>query len=127
NPYVMPSLIYIDRSAQETVGAQAASDYLQYETGRPVRWRQREAGEIEVMVANQEGNNPIEFVQTVSVMVDEAANGRLIQSIKTALFNERYEGTRIFGRFYRVEELIAIILRRLKQAAEQQTGQRCNA
>lgn len=127
NPYVMPSLIYIDRSAQETVGAQAASDYLQYETGRPVRWRQREAGEIEVMVANQEGDNPIEFVQTVSVMVDEAANGRLIQSIKTALFNERYEGTRIFGRFYRVEELIAIILRRLKQAAEQQTGQRCNA
>jgi hypothetical chaperone protein len=125
NPNVMPSLIYIDRSAQVTVGAQAASAYLQHETGRPVRWRQREVGEIEVTVANQEGDNPIEFVQTVSVLVDEAANGRLIQSIKTALFNERYEGTRIFSKFYRVEDLIAIILRHLRQAAERQTGEPC--
>jgi hypothetical chaperone protein len=125
NPFVMPSLIYIDRSAQVTIGAEAANVYLQHETGRPVRWRQREAGEIEVTVANPEGGDPIEFVQPVSVMVDEAARGRLIQSIKTALFNERYEGTRIFGRFYRVEDLIAIILRRLRQAAERQTGESC--
>ncbi|MBZ0298389.1 MAG: Hsp70 family protein [Anaerolineae bacterium] len=128
NPDMMPSLIYVDRDFQVTVGAAAASAYLQHETGRPVRWRQREAGEIEITVASvgSSGGDPIEFVQQVSVLVDEAANGRLIQSIKTALFNERYEGTRIFGKFYRVDDLIAIILRRLRQAAERETGERCD-
>jgi hypothetical chaperone protein len=125
NPYITPSLIYIDRDAQVTVGTQAATEYLTHETGRLVRWRQREAGEIEITVANLEGDDPIAFFQPVNVMVDEAANGRLIQSIKTALFNERYEGTHIFGRFYRVEDLIAIILRHLRQAAENQTGEPC--
>lgn len=128
NPEVMPSLIYVDRDLQVTVGAQAAIAYLENETGRPVRWRQREAGEIEVTVASvaSAGGDPIEFVQPVHVMIDEAANGRLIQSIKTALFNGRYEGTHIFDRFYRIEELIAIILQRLRQAAEQKLGQPCN-
>ncbi|MAS35829.1 MAG: hypothetical protein CL610_17600 [Anaerolineaceae bacterium] len=127
NPYVMPSLIYIDRELEATVGAQAASTYLENETGRPVRWRHREAGEIEVTVSSLESADPIEFVQSVSVLVDEAANGRLIQSIKTALFNGRYEGTRIFNKFYRVEDLIAIVLRQLKTAAERQTGEACTS
>lgn len=125
NPYVMPSLIYIDRQQQATVGAQAAETYLENETGRSVRWRQREAGEIEVTVASLTGVDPIRFMQTVNVMVDEAANGRLIQSIKTALFNPRYEGTTIFDRYYRIEELIAVILERLRLAAEAETGGSC--
>ncbi len=127
NSEVIPSLIYIDRDYHETVGAAAANAYLRHETGRPVRWRQRDAGEIEITVASvsSAGGDPIEFIQQVSVLVDDAANGRLIQSIKTALFNGRYEGTRIFDRFFRVDDLIAIILRRLKHAAEQQTGQPC--
>lgn len=128
NPDVIPSLIYIDREYRVTVGASAANAYLQHETGRPVRWRQRDAGEIEVTVASvgSAGGDPIEFVQQVSVLVDDAANGRLIQSIKTALFNGRYDGTRIFDRFYRIDDLIAILLRHLKQAAERQMGQPCD-
>lgn len=128
NPYVMPSLIYIDRTFEATVGSQAASAYLEHETGRPVRWRQRDAGEIEVTVASvgSAGGDPIEFVQQVSVLVDEAANGRLIQSIKTALFNDRYEGTQVFGKFFRIEDLIAIVLRRLRQTAERETGEASN-
>ncbi len=120
NADVMPSLLYVDRSHHVTTGAQAANAYLQYETGRPVRWRQHEAGEIEITVASLTSSDPIAFTQAVNVMVDEAANGRLIQSIKTALFNARYEGTQIFDRFFRVESLIALILSQLKQAAEHQ-------
>lgn len=121
NPDVMPSLIYLDRERQVTVGTGAANLYLKDETGRKVRWRQREAGEFEVTVASFEGD-PIDYVQQVSVLVDEGAKGRLLQSIKTALFNQRYEGTQVFETYYPVDELIAIILRNLKQAAEQELG-----
>src|SRR5262249_27401042 len=56
---------------------------------------------------------------------DEAAFGRLLQSIKTALRNELYSGTQIFDRFYTLDELIALVLTKLKDAAEKQLGQEC--
>jgi hypothetical chaperone protein len=117
NPNMMPSLIYIDRAGMVTVGAAAAQKYLEQETGRPIRWRKRDVGEFETVIASFDVD-PIEYQQTLSVMVDEGANGRLLQSLKRALFNDRYDGTTIFGRFYRIDELIAIILRHLKSAAE---------
>ncbi len=126
NPHVMSSLIYIDRKGNSTVGAQAAAVYLKRETGRPVRWRRREAGEIDITVASFE-NDPIEFTQNVNVLVDVAARGRLVQSIKTGLFNNRYKGTSIFDKYYRLEALIAIILKRLKIAAEKSLGETCDA
>ena len=122
NPYVMPSLIYIDRRGKTTVGAAAAEVYLRRETGRPVRWRRREAGEIGITVASLE-NDPIEFTQQVNVLVDVAARGRLLQSIKTGLFNNRYSGTRVFEKFYLLENLISIVLESLKSAAERELGQ----
>lgn len=127
NPYVMPSLIYIDRAGKETVGTQAANLYLRDETGRPIRWRRRIAGEIKITVASvaSVGGEPIEFSENVNVLVDSAARGRLLQSIKTALFNPRYDGTRVFSRYYRIETLIAIVLRELRQATEQELSQPC--
>ena len=126
NPYITPSMLYIDRKGQQTVGAQAIVAYLEGETGHQVRWRQRDAGEIEVTVASLDGD-PIDFIQSINVLVDEAANGRLLQSIKAALFNGRYEGTQIFGKFYRIDNLIAMILRFLKEAAERELGQPCES
>lgn len=122
NPHVLPSLIYMDRKGKATVGARAASLYLEKETGRPTRWRTREVGDIQMTVASFDGDQ-IDSTTAVSVMIDEGANGRLIQSIKRALFNRRYEGTHIFGRFYAVETLIALILRNLKLSAEEQFRQ----
>jgi len=124
NPFVTPSLIYFDRQGAVTVGTDAAQRYLEAETGREVRWRPQEAADLEITVASFEGD-PIEFVQTINVLVDDAAQGRLLQSIKTALFNDRYEGTQIFSKFYRIEEIISIILTYLKDASEKQLGERC--
>lgn len=126
NIYITPSLLYIDRQGESTIGAAAANAYLEGETGRPVRWRQRDAGELELTVASLEGD-PIDFLQPINVLVDEAANGRLLQSIKAALFNGRYEGTQVFGKFYRIDDLIALILRSLKQAAENQLEANCES
>ena len=119
NPNILPSLIYIDKEHQIDSGLPAAMAYLEHETGRIVQWRQREVGQIDITVASL-GGDPIQFYDAINVMVDIAANGKLLQSIKTVLFNSKYEGTQIFERFYRIEELISIILQRLKTAAEAQ-------
>lgn len=125
NPTIMPSLLYIDRHGAVETGTAAADAYLQHETGRPILWRQRQAGEIATTVASWE-NEPIEFWQQVNVYVDDAANGRLLQSIKATLFRRRYEGTQIFERFYTIEHLIAMVLRVLKGAAERTVNGACD-
>ncbi len=53
----------------------------------------------------------------------EEKNGRLIQSLKSFLASRLFHATSIFGRVYRLEHLIAIILRDLKTAAEAALGQ----
>lgn len=113
NPYVLPSLIYIDRDQNARVGTAAATAYLESETGRAVSWERRRVGEIDVFASD------MRYVQDVHVMVDTAAHGRLLQYVKTALRDPTYEGTEIFDRYYTVDELIAIILRHLRLQAEE--------
>ncbi len=48
--------------------------------------------------------------------------GRLIQSLKTFLSSRTLRGTEVFGRRYTLEDLIARILRDLREKAEEQFG-----
>jgi hypothetical chaperone protein len=48
--------------------------------------------------------------------------GRFIQSMKSFLASRMFEQTQLFHRTYRLEELIAIVVRELKTAAEAQFG-----
>jgi hypothetical chaperone protein len=48
--------------------------------------------------------------------------GRLIQSLKSFLASRLFTGTSIYGRQFSVEDLIAVILRDLRSAAEEQIG-----
>src|ERR1700685_1729073 len=48
--------------------------------------------------------------------------GRLIQSLKSFLSNRTLRGTEIFGRYETIEDLIARILRDLRERAERQFG-----
>ena len=79
SPDVLPSLIYVDRAEQVTLGTPAADEYLRHETGRPVVWEKRSVGEIEVFRAEQH------YIEAMSVITDVGAHGRLLQSVKTAL------------------------------------------
>ncbi len=119
NQHVLPSLLYIARSQETLVGTAAATEYLEKETGRPVKWEKRKVGEIDVVASG------VSYVQTVHIMVDTAANGRLLQYIKTALRDPKYEGTQVFSRFYTIDELIAVVLRSLKMQAERALGESC--
>ncbi len=125
NPDVLPSLIYIDRQHQSVEGFAAAMAYLENETGREVRWERRRIGEVEIIAAGS-GASPIRFIQDLHALVDMAANGRLMQSVKTALRYPTYDGTRIFDRFYTLDMLIEVLLRRLKTQAEAAVGQPCD-
>jgi hypothetical chaperone protein len=119
NPLVLPSLIYIDRKQQPTVGLQAGQQYLQNETGRWAKWEKRRVGEIEVVASG------VSFVQAVHALVDTGAQGRLLQYVKTVLRDPGYDGTQVFDRFYTVDELIAMILRPLKSSVERQLQMDC--
>jgi hypothetical chaperone protein len=72
-------------------------------------------GEIEVIAGD------MYYVRDVHVMVDELAPGRLLRSLKSSLATS-YEGTTIFGRYYSLEELIAIYLGALRERAERELG-----
>src|SRR5687768_15088722 len=48
--------------------------------------------------------------------------GRLMQSLKSFLASRTFTGTNVFGRQYSIEDLLAIFLRDLRKAAEQQFG-----
>jgi hypothetical chaperone protein len=123
---ILPSLIYVDRDHKVTVGQAAAREYTRRETGRAVRWKTKEFGSIEMVVGGG-GSSPIIYQHPVTLTFDDAALGRMLQSIKTALRNREYHGTQIFDRFYTIDELIAMLLGHLKQRVENQFGEKCES
>jgi hypothetical chaperone protein len=125
NPDVLPSLIYITREGDTIAGMPAARAYLQRETGRPVKWERRYVGTLDMLVSSG-GSSPILVTEEIWVQIDVAANGRLLQSIKSALRDPAYEGSYIFDRWYTLDELIAVVLEALKVAAETQLGKPCD-
>ena len=54
--------------------------------------------------------------------VDDGAIGRFMQSIKTFLPNTNFDSTEIFGKRYTIDDLVSIILRRLKARGETHVG-----
>lgn len=126
NPRVLPSLIWIDRDYQTQLGTAAAQEYLEKETGRRIVWSRQDIGAVEIIVAGA-GSSPIHYWHDVHIVTDINANGRLLQSVKTALRDPRYEGTMIFDRYYTIDELIAVILKAMKAQAEAQFEETCDS
>ena len=121
NPYILPSLLYIDREHKSVEGIKAAQEYLRRETGRLVQWEKRIVGTVEMEFSDTD------YRQDTYAWTDVAANGRLLQSIKTALRLPAYDGTRIFDKFYTADRLILRLLRNLKQRAETTFDQECDS
>ncbi len=126
NSRVLPSIIYIKRDHKTSLGSAAAAEYLEQETGRRPVWERRHMGAIEIIVGGS-GSGPIQYMHDIYDQVDIAANGRLLQSVKTVLRDPEYEGTVIFDRYYAVDELIAILLGAMRTRAEQQLETTCDA
>ena len=64
------------------------------------------------------------FCGTTAILqyVEDGASGRFMQSIKTFLPNKSFVSTEIFGRRYTIEDLVAIILSKIKAVGEAHVG-----
>ncbi len=125
---LLRSMLYMTRDQECLLGRTAVETYLREDTGRIVRFEDKRVGTLENTVAQlargpMEPDGPITIIYDVVVAEDVSAHGRLIQSIKTALRDPDYHGTNLFGEYYRVQELIAFILRHVRQQAEAQLGE----
>jgi hypothetical chaperone protein len=60
--------------------------------------------------------------EAICQYVGDGAAGRFMQSIKTFLPNTSFDSTEVFGRRYGIDDLVAIILRKLKARGEAHVG-----
>jgi len=127
DPTVIRSTMYITRDHEVSIGRQAIETYYRQNIGRPSRLVRQYVGEIEMTVGDVGSvkGYPVgssTFVRDVYVLVDELTPGRLLRSLKSGLATS-YEGTTIFGRYYALEDLVALYLREIRERVEAVTGQ----
>lgn len=130
----LPSLVYITRAGKTIVGRAAANAFIERNVDREVLLKQVDLGiDIEAYVASEPdksehyrpGVKDPETREAVRAraVVEVNSPGRLFQSLKTLLRYRGFRGTEVFGVSYQIEELVAIILRRLKEAADAAAGE----
>ena len=107
---VVRTLLYITRDDLAFVGQAAIDAYYEQNIGRARRMVREVVGEILVVAAEIPAH-----LREVHVLVDELLPGRLFQSLKSGLKEAAFTGTRVFGKTYSLEELIAIYLRQLRE------------
>lgn len=82
------------------------------------RWRSPGSGRI----YEENQNHPLEAMQEYYEEIDYRT-GRLLQALKSSL-RTSYKGTTIFGKFYSVEELVAMFVGEIKKRAEDHLGEK---
>ncbi|UCC62053.1 MAG: Hsp70 family protein, partial [Anaerolineae bacterium] len=127
DPAVIRSTIYVTRDHQVFIGREAVEIYYRQNIGRPSRMVRQYVGEIEMTVGDVGSVKgyplgPQTFVRDVYVLVDELTPGRLLRSLKSGL-TTGHEGTTVFGRYYELEDLIALYLRHMRELVEAVTSQ----
>jgi hypothetical chaperone protein len=127
DPTVIRSMLYITRDHQVFVGQEAIDTYYRQNIGRPSRMVRQYVGEIEMTVGDVGAvkgypAGPTTFVRDVYTLVDELTPGRLLRSLKSGLATG-YEGTTILGRYYTLEELLALYLQEIRERVEAEMGQ----
>jgi len=134
NPASLPSLLYITNEGEPIVGRAAANAFIERNIDREILMKQVDLGvDIEGYVASEpdksEGYRPAhgdpEAREAVRAraLVEVNSPGRLFQSLKTLLRSAAFRGTEVFGQHYQIEELVALILGRLKATLDEQVGQ----
>ncbi len=119
NPAIMRSSLFMTREGAAYIGREAIARFTEGNVGREIEYEWRYIGDAEVTFA--------EFgtvQQALYVKVDANAPGRLFQSLKTGLRDRNFTRTNVFGTYYTLEELIAIVLRMILERAEAALGQK---
>ncbi|MEZ4662761.1 MAG: Hsp70 family protein [Caldilineaceae bacterium] len=123
NPNLLRSMIYVNRAQQTSLGVQAVKTFLEHDTGREVIFEDKVVGVITNTVGSLDANENVTIIYDTYIEDDVGIRGRLLQSVKTGLRSDSYTGTNIFGRFYTLQELIALLLRHVRTQASVDLGQ----
>ena len=116
NPQVARTILYVTRDQEISIGSQAVQNYYKQNIGRPRHFVKKWVGEIDFEGAE------LFYVRDIYVYVDELQPGRLLQYLKTALRTPGYAGTTIFGSLYRIEDLVSIYMRLVRERASEALG-----
>jgi hypothetical chaperone protein len=130
----LPSLLYITREGESIVGRSAANAFIERNVDREILLKQVDLGiNIEAYVASEpdksESYRPgatdpnVREAVRAKAMVEVNSPGRLFQSLKTLLRHQAFRGTEVFGVTYHIEELVAMILTRIKHAVDEAAGE----
>lgn len=133
NATSLPSLVYISKDGEQIVGREAANTFIERNVDREVIVKQVELGVHIQGYVGGEGDNEYGQIQrkdsfdfteavTAKAMIEVNSPGRLFQSLKTLLRMKDFHGTEVFGTQYQIEELTAIILRKIKAAVDREAG-----
>ena len=134
-PSSLPSLLYIARDGEQIIGRAAANAFIERNVNREVILKQVDLGvNIQGYVASEPDKNEsyrpaldmpaAEEAVRARATVEVNSPGRLFQSLKSQLRHRAFRGTEVFGEKYLIEGLTAAILRRMREAVEEATGQR---
>lgn len=133
SPTSLPSLLYITNEGAPIIGRSAANAFIERNVNREVILKQVDLGiDIEGYVGSEpdksEGYRPgavdpnVREAVRARALVEVNSPGRLFQSLKTLMRHESFKSTEVFGENYQIEELVAMILRRLKERADAAAG-----
>lgn len=133
-PTSLPSLLYITNEGEIIVGRRAANAFIERNVDREVIVKQVDLGIHISGYVGGEGDNTYGTVQrkdsfdlteavVAKALVEVNSPGRLFQSLKTSLRLKGFKGTEVFGTPYQIEELIAIILRHMKEKVDEVAGE----
>lgn len=121
SPTVLRSALFISREGEVALGRTAIDRYTEGNVGREIEYRRVYIGTTELTFAD------IGTVQqALFTEVDANAPGRLFVSIKLALADASYVGTDVFGTRWTIEELVALMLRRIAARVHDLTGEDVN-
>lgn len=134
SPTSLPSLLYMSREGESLIGRGAANAFIERNVDREVLLETVDLGVKIAGYVGGEGDNDyggtqrkdgFDITETVSAkaMVEVNSPGRLFQSLKTSLRFGQYTGTEIFGTHYQIEELTALVLKRIKSVVDQAADQ----
>lgn len=117
-PEVLRSALFISREGEVALGRAAIDRYTEGNVGRQIEYQRTYIGTTELTLA-EVGT----VKQALFADIDVNAPGRLFVSIKLALADPSYTGTSVFGARWTIEELVALMLRRIAERVHELTGQ----
>ncbi|MBI9096992.1 MAG: Hsp70 family protein [Spirochaetaceae bacterium] len=123
---IMPTALYLDREFSPTVGSEALSRCLKDNTGRKIVMTDKEVGCVTVHMGEMDRDHFIErdrtFTTVVTGKIDSLLPGRLFRSMKSYLGDKGNPQFDVFGKKFRIEAILTVLLRYIHNQIRVVTG-----